>query len=329
LSEFEKVATDSEARILQFSEPLSEMEVKGLESIVFSNRPDITLRVFGHYGQICDLSFLKNTPSVRRISADCLENAVGIDVLAHFREIERLAIEIYSLNSFDFLKDVSPSLKELSLGKTSSKHISIESIEHFQNLTYLGLKGQRAGIEVVGKLSKLEKIVLLSISTKNLSFLEGLGRLWSVTVALGSIPEFSALTTVQNLKHLEINQVITADDLSFISDITPLQNLSVQSLKHVEKLPDFHNLNKLRRIYLENLSRLVDMASLQFAPALNELIYVNAKNLSPEDLLPVLKNEKVRAVHCGFGSSKKNSSFLILAQQYEKQPFHFSDFRYD
>lgn len=58
---------------------------------------------------------------------------------------------------------------------------------------------------------------------------------------------------------------------------------------------------------------LVDMASLQFAPALNEFIYVNAKKLGPEDLLPVLKNEKVRAVHCGFGSCKKNSAFSILA----------------
>lgn len=167
-----------------------------------------------------------------------------------------------------------------------------------------------------------------SISTRNLNYLDGLERLWSVRIGLGGTKEFGVLTKLTNLKHLEINQVRAVGELSFISEVTPLQNLSIHSLRQVKELPDFSNLANLRRIYLENLTGLKDLASLELAPVLNEFIHVNAKNLAPEDLSPVLKNGNVRTVHCGFGSSRKNHAFSMLAKQYGKDPYCFAEFRY-
>lgn len=85
---------------------------------MFSKRPDITLRVFGFYDEVCDLSFLKSIPSVRKVSVDCLQEAVGVGTITNLKELEELTIGIHKLNSFEFLKMISPGLKKLFLGKT-------------------------------------------------------------------------------------------------------------------------------------------------------------------------------------------------------------------
>lgn len=327
-SDLEKVVKDNKVNTLQFSEPLSDTEIKNLESIVFSKRPDITLRVFGHYGLICDLTFLEKIPSAQNIFADCLQNAVGVEVLTKFNKLEKIAIGIFNLDNFDFLNYISPTIKELSLEQTSSKKPSIQVIERFKDLTYLYLEDQQKGIEALNKLTKLEKVVLRSITTKDVSYLEGLEKLWSIDIKLGGIKNFDSLTKVKNLKYLELWQIRGLSDLSFISDINSLQNLFIQSLKQVTNLPRFDSLRNLRRLYLENLKGLVNLTTLEFAPSLTDLIYVLAENQEPENLIPVLRNKNVKSVFCRFGSAKKNNTFEKLAKQYGKQKYSYSDFKY-
>lgn len=328
-SDLEKIASDSKIKTLQFSEPLNDLEIKSLERIVFSKRPDITLRVYGHYKHTCDLTFLEKLPSVQSISADCLLNAVGINVLTQFKNLEKLSIGIFNLENFDFLYNLPLTIRELSLEQTFSKKPSIEAIERFKDLKYLYLEGQQKGIKAITKLANLEKLVLRSISTEDLNYLEDLEKLWSVDIKLGGIKNFDSLAKIKNLKYLELWQIRGLSDLSFITDISSLQNLFIQSLKQVNKLPSLENSYKLKRLYLENLKGLTDLSSLKFAFSLKEFIYVSAANQKPEDLLPLLRNSTVESVLCGFGSHKKNKSFDELARKYGKQQYSYSDFKYD
>lgn len=326
-AELEKIALNKQIRTVQFSVPLKNSEIDNLERIVLSRRPDIQLRVFGHYSTTCDLSFLVRTPSVRRFSADCLMKAVGVDAVTKLENLDELSIGIYGLDSFEFLDHIPSTLTKLGLELTFSKKPSIAAIERFSDLKYLYLEGQKKGIESIRNLSNLEKIVLRSISTPDISYLTTLPKLWSVDVKLGGIKNFSALSTLK-LKYLELWLVRGLSDLSFISSIESLQFLFLQSLKQVEALPSLKDLTQLRRIYLEDLKALEDLDSLEFAPGLTEFVYAAAINKKPEDLVPVLKNPSVKSVACWFGSDRKNNAFEELAKSFGKANYVYSDFEY-
>ncbi|WP_156307615.1 leucine-rich repeat domain-containing protein [Sphingobacterium endophyticum] len=328
-NDLKTLATNPETQSIQFSSPLTEKEIELLEHIVFSKRPDIFLRVYGHYGKNCDLSFIQKIPSLRRISADCLMDAKGVEVFSQLKNLEHLGVGIFNLDNFDFLDNINSNLTELYLHNTRSKKTKINSIQRFEHLNYLYLEGQQKGIEAISNLKKLKKIVLRSISTKNVDYLKNLEHLWSVDIKLGGIKDLSGLTSLKSIKYLELWQVRDLADLSFISKLESLQNLFIQSLKQLTKLPDFSNNNKLRRIYLENLRGLNDLSTLKNAPSLKEFIYVLAENQQPENIIPVLENTSVERVFCKFGSNKKNNRFDGLAQQYNKKEYNYSVFEFE
>ncbi len=324
-----QLVADKSVKYLQFSNPLSQREINELEKNVFSQRPDITLRIYGHYTSKCDLTFLERLPSLRKLSMDCLQTATGIEVVSKLRNLEQLGVGIYNLDNFDFLRTVTPDLRELGVFSTKSKKPKIDEICRFEELQYLSLNRQQNGIEAISNLHYLEKVVLRSISTPNLEFLEGKQHLWSVEIKLGGIKKFDALASLPSLKYLELWQIRGLGDLSFISSLESLQNLFIQSLKQVRKTPDTSRLKSLRRIYFENLKGLEYLDTLEFTPNLKEFIYVLADNQQPQNLLPILKNESVKKVFCRFGSDKKNNEFDQLADEYGKSQYEFTKFEYE
>ncbi|MBD1428954.1 leucine-rich repeat domain-containing protein [Sphingobacterium litopenaei] len=326
--DLENLANNPKTQSIQFVSPLSDEEIEQLELVVFSKRPDISLRVYGHYGETCDLSFIQRIPSLRRISADCLMDVKGIDVLTQLENLEHLGVGVFNLDNFDFLDEINPNLTELYLHQTRSKKPKINSLQKFENLEYLYLEGQQKGIETISNLKNLKKIVLRSISTNNIDYLKNLEHLWSVDIKLGGIKDLSGLESLKSIKYLELWQVRDLGDLSFISKLETLQNLFIQSLKQLTRLPDFSNNKKLRRIYLENLKGLNDLSSLKNAPSLKEFIYVLAENQEPEKLIPALENTSIESVFCKFGSDKKNNRFDALAQQYNKTEYKHKPFVY-
>jgi hypothetical protein len=328
-ADLEHLAANPNTKSIQLVSPLSVHEVDQLEKLVFSLRPDIALRVYGHYGETCDLTFLRRIPSLRRVSADCLRDAKGIEEVAHLEHLEHLGVGIYNLDSFDFLNEVNANLKELYLELTKSKKPKITGIRRFGQLEYLYLEGQQKGIEAINDLKNLQRIVLRSISTENVDYLKNLQHLWSVDVKLGGIKDFSALASLTALKYLELWQVRGLADLSFMSQLESLQFVFIESLKQVTQLPDFSTNRRLRRIHLQNLVGLTDLSSLRNAPALKEFRYTQAHNQEPENMLPSLENPVVERVFCNFGSDKKNSRFNELAKQYKKGTYDLSEFEYD
>jgi len=256
-------------------------------------------------------------------------DAIGIENVIGLSNLEELGVGIYNLDSFDFLDQINPNLKELYLHRTKSKKPKISSISRFTHLEYLYLEGQQKGIEEINKLKKIRKLILRSISTKNLDFLKGLDELWLVDIKLGGIQNFDALKTLPKLKYLELWQIRNLSDLSFISELKTLQNLFIQSLKQVTELPNFENNSKIRRIYLENLKGLTSLNSLKNVPNLKELVYVLAENQEPENLIPALENKSLESILCRFGSDKKNNRFDKLAIEYNKSEYKYSEFKYE
>jgi len=194
VQEVKSLVADPDVRAVQTSSPASEKTWDLLNNEFAPYRPDVTLRVYGFYRDVCDLSFTRRLGNVRRFTADRLLDAVNVADVTSMQNLESLDIGIYSLQGFDFLRDLNPSLKALGLASTRSRRPRIDLISRFQNLTDLYLEGQYRGIEVVSDLKSLEKIALRSISTDGLEYLAPLQRLLSLELKLGGIRNLSAIT---------------------------------------------------------------------------------------------------------------------------------------
>src|SRR5258708_304492 len=119
--DLESLIRNPNTSTIQFDNPISSKDIARLEDLVFSKRPDISLRIYGHHSHQCDLNFLKDMPSLRRVTVDCIINAKGIESVTELKNLESLGVGIFDLDNFDFLNNVNSAIKKLSLYQTRSK----------------------------------------------------------------------------------------------------------------------------------------------------------------------------------------------------------------
>jgi hypothetical protein len=315
-SEIDSVVENPKARSLQTSEPATAAAWDLINQRLVAKRPDIKIRVFGHYGMTCDLSFLRRVRNVQRLSVDCLRDVTAVEAISELPGLRSLAIGIYNLESFDFLKSLrAENLTDLSLMATASKKPSLKVLAQFPYLKRLYLEGQQKDIEVIDALKSLEEVTLRSVTKKSLGFLQDLPHLWSLDLKLGGSSDLSALAGKSSLKYLELWQVRGLGDLSPIAQLPGLQYLFLQSLPRVAELPDFSALVHLRRICLENMKGLRSIAAVDRAPALEDVIVVAAPNLIPEDFRPLLRKATLKRLSASFGSESKNAALKSAARE--------------
>lgn len=321
VKDLREIANHPRLKVLQCSAPVRDSVWRLINEHFCSVRPDVELRVYGHYASTCDLGFTRLLPNVRRFAADCLDRATGIESLAELRNLESLSLGIFDLTDFNVLERLSPGLTSLSLGATRSKRPSLEPLNRFRSLRSLYLEGQSKDIDVLRELPELEEVTLRSITTANLEYLSDLPKLWSLDIKLGGIRSFAGIEGKESIKYLELWQVRNLRSIEVVGDLPRLQNLFLQSLPHIESLPRLENSTALRRIVIENLKALHDFTALEKAPELEEFALIDGRNQTPNQLLPVLNNPRVRRISAGFGSQRKNMEFSRLREQHGKAEF--------
>lgn len=169
-----------------------------------------------------------------------------------------------------------------------------------------------------GQLRGLENVTLRSITTADLSYLSPLERLWSLDIKLGGIRSFVGIEGKDTIKYLELWQIRELPDADIVASLSGLQNLFLQSLSRVKQLPSLEGSRSLRRIVLENMKGFSDFTALESAPALEEFALVEGNRQQPEQLVPVLRNPAVRGATAHFGSDRKNQAFTRLRDAYQK-----------
>jgi hypothetical protein len=153
--------------------------------------------------------------------------------------------------------------------------------------------------------------------------------MWSLDIKLGGTNNLCAIEGMENIKYLELWQIRELSDIEVVSSLVGLQFLFLQSLRRVTALPSLNRLGKLRRIYLENMSGLEDVSSLEYAAALKEFIHVSAHNMQPGDYIPLFRNPNLKRAIVGFGSDKKNNLFQELMREHNIEPLHsFREFEF-
>src|SRR5258705_8047130 len=119
---------DARCRVVQFDSPLTDSDFKKLAQFLTSY-PEMTLRIYGHYGISSDLSFLHHFPSLRGFQAD-----------------------LYELMDIDGLKYLPDNLEYFGLGKPK-KHFSLKPLAKFTKLKDLFLEGHTKDFSVISALA--------------------------------------------------------------------------------------------------------------------------------------------------------------------------------
>jgi hypothetical protein len=307
---------------------VSESTWERLNDHFFVHRPDVQLRVYGHYSTECDLRFATRMTNVRRFAADCLMHATNVECISAIPNLEALSLGIFDLPDFRVLEHVSAGLTELTLGATRSKKPDLAPLARFQSLRQLYIEGQSKNIEVLSKLVTLSDLTLRSITTPDLRYLAPLPNLRSLDIKLGGIRSFAGVEGKSGIQYLELWQIRGLSDVGVIATLPGLQNLFLQSLPRVTRLPSLRGARHLRRILLQNMKGLSDFGELEWAPALEEFALVEGSAQEPEQLLPVLGNCSVRSVGAWFGSKRKNQQFSMLRAQRGKADHRWAPFEY-
>jgi hypothetical protein len=325
LEDFRELTKQPRLKVLQSSQPVADSVWSLLNEHFASVRPDVEIRVYGHYSTVCDLHFARLLTNVRRFAADCLTNAIHVEEIAAIPQLESLSVGIFELKDLRFLEDVSPNLTTLGLGVTRSKKPSLGPLSRFRSLKELYLEGHSKEIDVISDLPELEDITLRSITTPDLEFLSNLRKLWSLDIKLGGIRDFRGILGKESIKYLELWQVRELLEIDVVSTLPGLQNLFLQSLPKITKFPQLVKSDRLRRIVVENLKGLTDFTPLQSAPALEEFALLDGKQQTPTQLLPVLNNPSLRRICAYFGSDRKNNEFRQLSDAHAKSAWSLSE----
>lgn len=307
-----------ELEVVQCSVPVPEALWTTLDTVFFTARPDVVLCVYGHYGITCDLSFTRLLPNVRRFSAHGLNKPTGVEHIAAMTGLRSLHLGIFDLKDLGILERVPAELTSLALEATRNKRASLKVLGRFRALRELRLEGHSTDIEVLGELSALEDLMLRSITTEDLRYLEPLQRLWSLDIKLGGIRDFTGVVGKKSIKNLELWQVRELPDIDVVAALPGLQNLFLQSLPNVAAFPRLGDARHLRRVVVENMKGLSDLSALEHAPALEEFDLRDGKKQVPQQLVPVLKNPTLRSISANFGSDRKDKEFAQLRAHYGK-----------
>ncbi|NNC39963.1 MAG: hypothetical protein HKN95_04645, partial [Acidimicrobiia bacterium] len=247
-------------RVIQFPHPLTDREYRKVAKLV-DGHPDVTLRAYGL--EFTDLEFLRFFPEVQHFQADYMSR-------------------LESMGGLRYLRD---DLESLVLGETkTARQFSLTFLRRFPKLRRLYLEKHTKDFEAVGELTALEDLTLRSITLPDLSVLLPLENLLSLDLKLGGTRDLSLLPRIGRLRYLELWQIRGLDDLGPVGEVVTLQHLFLQSLPRVGLLPDFSRLTRLRRVVLDNMKGVTDLAPLAAAPALEQLLVVNMRHLTSQQL---------------------------------------------
>jgi hypothetical protein len=222
-----------------------------------------------------------------------------------------------SVNSLE-LRDVTGvrNLRQLrTLYVSRSRHkFSAEPIGNLgSSLRQLVLEGPVTHATALCELSGLITLTLRSVSMPNLDALTPMANLRGLDLKLGGTHDLSLLPRFNRLQYFEAWMIRGLADLSPLADVPSLEELHLETLKHVTELPDLHNLTRLHRITLSAMPGLANLGPLLTAPALQE-VHIALGHLPPEEVGRLSTHPALRKATVGMGSKRANAAVEAALQ---------------
>ena len=287
---------------------------------IFQKKKSLHLRILGR-GKI-DLALLSNFTELKSLSIESSEQIMNIEILASFKMLQELHMICDSQISLDFLRDINPSLKKLSIASYNKKKFNLDltPISNLKKLNHLYLKEYSKNIEsAVSELMEIETLALRSITKpKSLDFLSHMKSIRDLIIQSCSFESIEAISRLPNIRYLQLWRLSKLYDLDVVSLLNSLQFLFIETLNGVEKFSDISNLFKLRRIMITSCKNLRDFSGLEKSQSLTDFIIQNASNADITDFIPILTNPNVKDLGIGYQKVSTQQEVAELAAKYDK-----------
>lgn len=194
---------------------------------------------------------------------------------------EKINFDFYSqlpsLRNFDVssfnTSDYKPLLQNkeltgLGIGETKSTAVDLSFIREFRKLTTLYIDGMKKGLESASELPELERLTFRGVKMNNLDLINKLEKLKQLRLLFGSYKNLDAISNVKSIRTLEISRTRQIPNYDFLKSMGNLNSLYFEGMSKMEKLPDLSGLTNLKRIQIDNNSRLTDIKNINQLPNL-------------------------------------------------------------
>lgn len=254
------VVSDPQIQYIQVSNILPEEAFLRIDELL-AERPDVKFRIYDlNRRKRMDLDVLSVMPHLKRLQIGAYmsdgEDILNLEALGRLEALKSISLELYNQKDYHFIQNLSENLEDLGIyADTQGGAVDFDCrwLLRFQKLNslYLGKKARKR-IKVIAELPELDSLALRAIKLKDFEFLRE-KELSSLAILYCGMSDLSSLCCFESLRCLELWRVLNLEDISFISTLRSLEELSLQDLSHIQKLPDLSNLKQLRRIFINNV----------------------------------------------------------------------------
>lgn len=217
--------------------------------------------------------------------------------------------EINFLKSFHFAASLSTksditdiySLKNVKdFAWNTTEKFSID-FSKFPQLESLGIyqSPQMINFQV---LQSLKNLRIQSVKTNDLTFIQDLSHLETLSILRGNLTSTKGLKTLKNLREVELRYLSKLSNIEDLALNSSVQKLSIEACKN---LGDYSTLSKNQGIeFLSIFFSKID--SLNFVKDMKSLKYLSFSDLTDGDLTPLLQSSRLSEVK--FYPAKKHYS---------------------
>lgn len=220
-------------------------------------------------------NMLENPEVVRELGFNCsVENLNGIEA---FENLETLYIQVYEIDNIDMLMHV----------------------KHLKNLTLIGDESL-TDFAVLGKFQNLEKLYLDADELRSIRFISSLKQLNTLKIEWGELSALYGLEECEALRCLSIAGCNELKDISAVSELSNLQELSLE-VPYGCPEPELGHLTELRKLTLDGFEDCSFIGNMINLTELN-LIYCDLPE--GKDLSNLISLKKLSYTHNGANEIK-------------------------
>lgn len=228
-------------------EPTNE-EINILNEI-FRINPGITFR---HYGLSCskdtDISYLSKLTNLRSLSLGLYCKINNIEVVEKL-DLEHLSFSCFNLKDYSFLKNVSSSIRNLSIDLEDKTYkMDIHDILHMTELECLGIRNVKKGVDQLSKFKNLKELYLRSVDIEDYGFLKNMG-VRKIYLSFQNAAYFNTFGVNESIEELSLWRNRNLTDLGFLLQFPNLKKIIISNQKKIDIIPDLTGLTKLQEIY--------------------------------------------------------------------------------
>jgi len=195
--------------------------------------------------------------------------------------IKKLIVSSYLTKDFSPIRNYV-DLIEFGVEETKSTAVDLKFISEFKNLKKFYVDGMKKGLESISKLEYLETLTLRGIKLPDIEIIRNSKNIRELNLLYGSYKNLDAIAAQENLEELEISRTRQIPNYNFLNSLSNLKKIKFEGMSEICILPSLKGLISLRKIIIDNNSRLIDINTVKELKTIETFLLFFPENFKAE-----------------------------------------------